>query len=118
MNKLLVLTLALTLPLAQIVRANDDTDKKKKRKHQAEVAEEQRSQPAAQSQQKAAGRPAKRPAPPVRPGTGRTQHTAAKSPHSAVPVPRQSVKSEADLNRTESRAHASVEQGQESESAC
>ena len=99
MKKLLVLTLALALPLAQIVRANDDTDKKKKRKHQAEVAEEQRSQPAAQSQQKAAGRPAKQPAPPVRPGTGRTQHTAAKSPHSAVPVPRQPVKSEADLNR-------------------
>ena len=64
MKKLLVLTLALTLPLAQLVRANDDTDKKKKRKHQAEVAEEQRSQPAAQSQQKAAGRPAKQPAPP------------------------------------------------------
>jgi len=73
MKKLLVLTLALTLPLAQIVGANDDTDKKtKKRKHQAEVAEEQRSRPAAQSQQKAADRPAKQSAPPVRHGTGRT----------------------------------------------
>ena len=63
MKKLLVLTLALTLPLAQVVRANDDTDKKKKRKHQAEVAEEQPSQQAARSRQKTAGQPVKQPAP-------------------------------------------------------
>jgi hypothetical protein len=97
MKKLLVLTLALTLPLAQVVRADDDTDKKKKRKHQAEVAEEQRSQQAARSRQKAADQPVKQPAPPGRPGAAQTQRTVAKSPHSAVPVPRQPVKSEADL---------------------
>jgi hypothetical protein len=97
MKKLLVLTLALTLPLAQVVRADDDTDKKK-RKHQAEVAGEQRSQETAQSRQKAAGQPVKQPALPVRPGAYQTQRTVAKSRHSAAPVPRQPVKSEADLN--------------------
>jgi hypothetical protein len=98
MKKLLVLILALTLPLAQVVRADDDTDKKKNRKHQAEVAQEQRPQQAAQSRQKAAGRPVKQPAPPVRPGAAQTRPIGAKSPHSAVPVPRQSVNRGADLN--------------------
>ena len=97
MKKLLVLTLALTLPLAQVVRADEDADKKK-RKHQAEVAEEQRSQQPARSRQETAGQPVKKPAPSVRSGVVQTQRTVAKSPHSAVPVPRQPVKSEADLN--------------------
>src|SRR5262245_43909217 len=72
-KKLLVLTLALTLPLAQVVRADEDTDKKKKRKHQAEVAEDQRSQQPARSRQEAAGQSVKQPAPPVRPGVVQTQ---------------------------------------------
>ena len=118
MKKLLVLTLALTLPLAQVVRANDDTDKKKKRKHQAEVAEEQRSQQAAQSQQKAAGQPCQAA------GLGGATWNRTNPTHCGqVAALRGPGATPAREKRgrpkwTESRAHATVEQGQESESAC
>ena len=117
MKKLLVLTLALTLPLAQVVRANDDTDKKKKRKHQAEVAEEQRSQQARAFPTKGRG-----PAGQATGSAGATwssanptqwgQVTALRGP-GATPAREKGGRPK----RTESRAHASVEQGQESESA-
>ena len=98
MKKLLLVTLALSLPLAQVVRADNDTDNKKKRKHQAEVAAEERSQKAAQFQKNVVGQPVKPAVQFVQPKAVQTQRTVTKAPHSAVPGPRQTVESEADLN--------------------
>lgn len=98
MKRLLLLTLALSLPFGQLVRAENDTDNKKKRKHQAEAAAEDRSQQAAPSQKKLAGQPVKQPVRPVQPGAVQAHRTVSKAPNSMAPVPRQPVKSEANLN--------------------
>ena len=99
MKQLVLLTLALLLPLAQVVQADNDTDNKKKRKHQAEVAAEGRSRQAAQSQKKVVGQPVKPAVQSVQPRAVQTQRTVTKALHSAAPLPRQPVKSEADLDR-------------------
>jgi Putative peptidoglycan binding domain len=98
MKKILLLTLTLSLSMAQVVRADNDTDNKKKRKHQAEVAAEQHSQQAAQSQKKVVSQPVKTRVQPVQPGAVPTQRILARSPHSVAPTQRQPVKSEANPN--------------------
>ncbi len=90
--------LTLSLPLAQIVRADNDRDNKKKRKHQAEVAAEQRSQ------QKTVGQPARQTVQPARSGAAKTQRAVVKAPQPVGPVPRQSVKSEAENGQNGARA--------------
>jgi hypothetical protein len=103
MKKLLLLTLALSLPLAQMVRAENDNEKKK-HKRQAEGAAEQRSQEAGRPATQVAHRPVqqaqRRGAP--------AQRTVSRTPRSVAPVQRQSVKSEASLEgRTPQRTQVS-----------
>jgi Putative peptidoglycan binding domain len=85
MKKLLLLTLALSLPLAQVMRADNNDDKKKRKKHVA--AEAQTGAPA--QQHAASARQLAQPQ--VRRAVVPHQHTAV------APARRQAVKSEASL---------------------
>jgi hypothetical protein len=88
--------LALSLPLAQVVRADNDTDnKKKKHKHQTEAAAEQQS---AQATKKVTGQPVKYPVQQVQPKMAPIQPTLKQKPNYGAPVNRQPVKNEANLN--------------------
>lgn len=62
MKKLLLLTLALSLPLAQVVRADNDQDRKK---HKREVAQQRSQQAARQAPVQSARRTVNRPVQPV-----------------------------------------------------
>lgn len=115
MKKLFILTLALSLPLAQFAKADND---KEKHRRQADAAEAQRGQqaapPAAQPPRRL-GRPSaqqsQRRVAPVQQSQRRVaplqqsqrriepvERSVARSPRSVAPVNRQSVRSEADLN--------------------
>lgn len=86
MKKLLFLAVILSLPLAQVVRADNDNDNLKKRKHQVQAAAEHRPQqavrqPVQQTQRRVA---------PV-------QRTVARPPRTVAPVQHQTARSEANF---------------------
>ncbi len=106
MKKLLLLTLALSLPLAQMVRADNDKDRKR-HKRQAEAAGAQRGQQAARPAAHAVRRPAqttRRRAAANQPSIVRTPHSlaneraAARRTRNVAPAQRQGVRSEARLD--------------------
>jgi len=90
--------LALSLPLAQVVRADNDTDNKKKRKHQAEAAAAQHPQQAAQATKKVVSQPVRHPYQQVQTKTAPIQRTVTQNANYVAPINRQPAKSEANLN--------------------
>ena len=121
MKRLLLLMLALTVPLAQVVRADDDKgNHKKKNKHQAEAAAPNGAQQAAPK----VGQPVKQVPPPK---TTLTQPSVTNVPRSAAPTQRtithaprpvipaaqsQPVKSEAQLDRRNRQSTTGSSQSQ------
>ena len=90
MKKLLLLTLALSLPLSQVLSAENDNDKKK-HKRQTEVAAENRGRQVAPPVGHAFRQPVQRNLAPA-------QRAVTQKPNYVAPVNRQPVKSEANLN--------------------
>ena len=92
MKKLLLLTIALSLPLAQVMRAESDKDKKKHKREAA--AEAQKAAPAQQNRAIVDQRQVRR--------------GAVQQPRTVAPAPRQAVKTEAalDTRKVERRTDA------------
>ena len=130
MKKLLLLTIALALPLAQVARA--DNDNKKKHKRQAESAVQQGGQQSARPAMQAVRRPIRPTVQQAPRSISRTPLEAAKArsaanraPRSAVSAPRavsraprsvapvrgQAVKSEAKLNGRDRQNTLASKQG-------
>jgi len=98
MKKLLLLTLVFSLPLAQMVRADNDKDRKK-HKREAESAAVQRGQQSSPQAGQTVRHPARQTAQPQQRHVAPTQRTVNRAPHSVAPVNRPATRSEPSLNR-------------------
>ena len=112
MKKLLLLALALSLPLAQMVRADNDNKKKHKRQDET-AANQQAGAPARQAVRQPVRQSVQRNVAPNQRSIVRTPHSVAneraatRTNRSVAPGQRQSVRSEANLDgRNRQRADA------------
>ncbi len=93
MKKLILLTVALALPLAQIARADENQDQKKHKR----TAEEQRREDAAKKATQVPHHTVTKAVQPVHHTAAPVPHSTGSVPHAVAPVNRQPVKSEASL---------------------
>ena len=111
MKKLIVLTLALSLPLAQLVRADNDKDRKR-HKRQAEAADVQRGQQSAPQASQKVRRPVRQSAQAPQRRVAPAQRTVNRAPRSVAPVNRQRVTSEPRSNRQDRSDRVVTNRGQ------